>query len=124
MKQIFNVIKYSNYIPIFVYPFTPYSSLIYNRTIDRGIREGRFLKCDGEYGIAKMMPILLDGYKKIKVHIKKKFKDNQYLILQYISISQAEIDSLKDSVSDDVIELISGLNLHVSFYSNVRQIHV
>ena len=95
IKQIFNVIKYSNYIPIFVYPFTPYSSLIYNRTIDRGIREGRFLKCDGEYGIAKMMPILLDGYEKIKEHIKEKFKDKQYLILQYVSIFQAEIDSLK-----------------------------
>ena len=95
MKQIFNVIRYSNYIPIFLYPFTPYSSLIYNRTIDRGIREGRFLNCDGEYGIKNIMKNMLDGYNVIKEHFKEKFKDKQYILLQYISIFDNEISELE-----------------------------
>jgi hypothetical protein len=49
------------------------------------------------------------------------------IVIDLFEIISFDLTSKSNSLlflSDDVIELISGLNLHISFYSNVRQIHV
>ena len=44
IKKIITDTIYYNYIPIIIYPFIDDINIIYNRSIDRGISEGRFLK--------------------------------------------------------------------------------
>ena len=46
MSHIFDIINYAKYIPIVIYPFVRYSGVLYNRSINRGIKEGRYLLCD------------------------------------------------------------------------------
>ncbi len=49
--KILAFLDWYNYIPILIYPFTYETNLLYKRSIDRGIKEGRFLKCSGIYSL-------------------------------------------------------------------------
>ncbi|AAV51130.1 hypothetical protein [Acanthamoeba castellanii mimivirus] len=88
LERIINLLSFYGYIPIVVYPFINDVSILYNRSIQRGLKEGRFLRCDTSFGLASQMQISLANYPKIK-NIVSQYKN--YLIYQYNSNFSNEI---------------------------------
>ncbi|BCS83591.1 hypothetical protein QLL95_gp0532 [Cotonvirus japonicus] len=88
LKRIINLLSFYNYVPILIYPFINDVKIVYNRSIQRGLKEGRFLRCDTPFGLASQMKISLANYPKMKEIISKY---NNYLIYQYNSNFSSEI---------------------------------
>ena len=97
---------YYDYIPIVVYPFIRDVNILYDRSIKRGLKEGRFLKCGSDYGISAHMTNSLEGYDTLKEIIRTK---DEYIICMY----DAEFDSQEyerlndyyfDSMADHILE--------------------
>jgi hypothetical protein len=66
MSKLIESLKYYDYIPVIIYPFINDVNVLFNRTIDRGMSEGRFLTCEGDYGLLKIMRDCLNEFKYIK----------------------------------------------------------
>lgn len=80
LDRVLALIHYYGYIPIFIYPFVSKSSILCDRAIKRGLREGRFLKCKNAFGIENTMSECLKSYDNMKNIIRKY---NKSYILQY-----------------------------------------
>jgi hypothetical protein len=63
------------YEPIFIYPYmsatTANKKILLDRTVKRGLEEGRFVSMDGSHGIINKIELLEDGYNKFKNELKK-----------------------------------------------------
>jgi hypothetical protein len=60
------------YIPVIVYPFIGDMDMLYGRVLDRGLREGRFIACDGPYGLKAKSQEILDTY----LQLRRKLRGN------------------------------------------------
>ncbi len=85
IKLVYDSLKYYNYIPINIYPFIGDVNILYERAIDRGIKEGRFFLCsEGNYPLNKKITPLFENYPKVKA-ITDQGGYEKYLNLQYDS---------------------------------------
>ncbi|AGC02342.1 hypothetical protein H012_gp107 [Acanthamoeba polyphaga moumouvirus] len=82
LNRIIDMLSYYEYIPILIYPFINDVKIIYDRSIQRGLIEGRFLRCDTPFGLASQMSTSLSNYPKIREILDKY---NNYLVYQYDS---------------------------------------
>lgn len=64
LKSIVRSLKNYNYIPIVIYPFIDDVNIIYKRSLLRGLEEGRFLKCNGDYGLYNIIQTNITNYNK------------------------------------------------------------
>lgn len=93
LNRILSLITYYQYIPIFIYSFVNQSSILCNRSINRGIQEGRFLECKNGHGIENAMKNCLTYYEDMKQIIRKY---NKYYILQYnANFDKETLDQIK-----------------------------
>ncbi|AGF84906.1 hypothetical protein QJ854_gp876 [Moumouvirus goulette] len=88
LNRIIDMLSYYEYIPILIYPFINDVKIIYDRSIQRGLTEGRFLRCDTPFGLASQMRISFSNYPKMKDILDKY---NNYLIHQYNSNFPSDI---------------------------------
>lgn len=72
--------KFYGYIPIIIYPFVNDAQILFARTLKRGMDEGRFINCTGNYGISKMIEKDLEDYPKILPMLHKL---DHYLFIMY-----------------------------------------
>lgn len=76
---------YYGYIPLFIYPFVKNVNVLYERSISRGLDEGRFINCGGNFGLANSLKNCFEKYGETKKQIyevsKKEGKD--FLIFMY-----------------------------------------
>jgi hypothetical protein len=79
INNVAKSLGYYGYTPIFIYPFINDVNILYKRSIERGLKEGRFLKCSN-YGLVEQMTGCLKNY-SVNVENISKFKN--YLIFQY-----------------------------------------
>ena len=77
LSRVVESLKFYGYIPIIIYPFVADVSVIYHRSIKRGMMEGRFICKDT---IAKSMVKCLDNYHALVEIISK---HDQYAYYQY-----------------------------------------
>ncbi len=78
-----DLVRY-HYIPIFIYPFINDVNILYKRTLNRGIDEGRFYKCyDGDYSLVNKMRDTYYKYNSFKRSIDTTY--HKYCIFQYNS---------------------------------------
>ena len=82
IRRVVESLKYYGYIPIIVYPFVADVKIIYDRSIRRGIVEGRFLNRDGPFGLSTAMSTCLNNYQSL---IKIISEYEQYAHYQYDS---------------------------------------
>ena len=88
-NQILYFLKnYYNYIPIFIYPYTYNTNILYNRSLLRGLKEGRFLSC--EYLNDNVKNNIINYNKIVSNH--KLFIDNykQIVIFRYDTLITIE----------------------------------
>ena len=107
--KIISSFNFYNYIPILVYPFTQDVNTLYERSISRGIKQGRFLLCDGPYGLAKLMTICLENYKKIK----QLFDSRQYYC--FIQYQSEFTDDMKDKLEKDDFTGLHDIILEIEY---------
>nr|AEX62287.1 hypothetical protein mv_R82 [Moumouvirus Monve] len=88
LNRIIDMLSYYGYIPILIYPFINDVKIIYDRSIQRGLIEGRFLRCDTPFGLASQMRTSLTNYPKM-MDILDKY--NNYLVYQYDSNFPSDI---------------------------------
>lgn len=121
INNIVTSMGYYNYIPIFIYPLVKDVNILYKRAIGRGLREGRFLKCDGPYGLADKMTECLKEYENIKDTIKKR---KEYIIMQYdanlpnyifIKVKKKKLKDI-DEFNKFVINMEYKINNNTKFY--------
>lgn len=72
--------EYYNLIPVVIYPYIHSPKELFKRTLGRGVKEGRFVKCNGDHGIHKM---LLNDYANHEEIIKLVLKKDNYLFVMY-----------------------------------------
>lgn len=85
IDTIINSLSYYNYIPIVIYPVIKDVNILYDRSIQRGMEIGRFLRCDLDTGIAKSLISCHDNYDEISENTSKMA---QFLVCRY----DADID--------------------------------
>jgi len=84
--------RYYDYIPIVIYPYINKIQTLYERSINRGIKEGRFITCHGEHGIIKKAKDCFDSYDNIINKIKQLNRiSNQYATIMYHANFSKEI---------------------------------
>jgi len=89
LEKVINSLNYYGYIPIIIYPFVPDVKILYDRSIRRGLKEGRFLYCS-----KKECPHVCLETKMIQSHINfpnileilKNNKIGSYLVYKYHSV--------------------------------------
>lgn len=93
------------YIPIVIYPFTTKSELLYNRSIDRGIKEYRFLTYDR---IKTMAEQAKDNFMSAINNIRLIYTKDLYVFVYdthvlkntYESINEFKFDNINFNVND------------------------
>lgn len=58
---------YYGYISVIIYPFVDNVNDLYTRNINRGYKEGRWLSCDGPFGLNKNMKSMFVDYDDLKI---------------------------------------------------------
>ena len=76
IKEQIDRLVYYKYIPIIIYPFVGDVNNLYLRSKGRGEKEGRWLKCEGDYGLNKNMIRMYIEYYNIINYMKEKNIDN------------------------------------------------
>ena len=95
IKNLINVFcNFYKYHPVLIYPFVNDVNILYDRTISRGLKEGRFVACDGPYGLQKIVASDLKSYEDLK-DILKNAKD-KIDWMSYLSIMYNANISLED----------------------------
>lgn len=108
LEKIINLLSYYKYIPILIYPFINDVNILFNRSINRGLKEGRFLQCKSPFGLSTQLKVSAENYPKIKEII---LKYKKYLIYQYISnISENIFNDLKKFNFDNLDNLTLNFN--------------
>jgi hypothetical protein len=79
LENLIKIFDYFNYIPILIYPYITNVEILFDRSICRGIKEGRFLELNF---LSKSVISNLKNYKKIKKILIDK---NNFIIYQYNS---------------------------------------
>jgi hypothetical protein len=88
VDKMVNTLKFYGYIPMIVYPFINDVSILYERSLTRGINEGRFLRCGDPFGLTIQMSSCLNNYEKLKENIRK---NSTYCTVQYNANFSKEI---------------------------------
>jgi hypothetical protein len=78
---LLDILTWHNYKPILIYPYTNDVRLLYERSIDRGLKEGRFLKCYTAFGLNTIYDKNVNTYNEEIV--TKKFMDPHKIFLIY-----------------------------------------
>lgn len=81
IDNILSNLRYYGYIPIVIYPFVNDINILYQRSLQRGLKEGRYLHCDTKYGIQNNMKLSLENYPELKKILE--LKDIEYAIYMY-----------------------------------------
>lgn len=113
IKIVLDGLRYYDYIPIIVYPFISNPHILYNRSIERGIKEGRFFTLTGdEQSLDKKIKPLLDNYQNLKNIVANYAK---YAILQYNSNIPVDVYrkfdefNFKDNINTYTMDFIVSL---------------
>lgn len=81
IKSIIKSLGNYNYIPIVIYPFIQDVNIIYKRSLQRGLKEGRFLQCTGDYGLYEIIKKNITNYNS---YIIKEFIENpKFIVYRY-----------------------------------------
>lgn len=88
VDKMVNTLKFYGYIPIVIYPFINDVSILYKRSLERGLKEGRFLRCGDPFGLTTQMSSCLNNYEKLKENIRK---NTTYCTIQYDANFSKEI---------------------------------
>ena len=69
------MLKFYNYMPIIIYPYSVDVNRLYNSSLQRSLISGRVLECKTEYGISKKMENIEKGFKDLLKLTEKKHRD-------------------------------------------------
>jgi hypothetical protein len=84
--KIVSNVKYYGYIPIIIYPYTNNFNLLYDRTLERGFNEGRFIsKTGSQFSLDSKLKKLIESFNKLINPNDKNIITNStnFLILSY-----------------------------------------
>jgi hypothetical protein len=96
LMKIIGTMRYYKYIPIIIYPFCNDVNVLYSRSLERGIKEGRFLMCGKPFGIQQKAEDIIKEYP-----LYSKNLSGEHLILQYNAcLSDAEFKEINIDISN------------------------
>lgn len=125
IDKVLENLGYYNYIPVTIYPFIKDVNILYNRSIERGLKEGRFIKCGGDYGITNNMKVSLEQYPKLKEIIRSK---DEYIIYMYNAEFPSDIfDQINkykfEELSNYLLESYQAEIVNEDVYKNRKILH-
>jgi len=95
VNNLLYLLKWYGYIPIIVYPYTSNVNLLYKRSINRGITEGRFLPCDGSRSIKAAVDINIKVYNENIINDFHKKYDNCMIYRYNCEIDESYYENFK-----------------------------
>lgn len=104
INKIISSMAYYNYIPVIIYPVVYNVNTLFDRSVERGMKEGRFILCDTGYGISAKMRLSLIDFPALKKFIIDTNKE--YLSIQYkADMSKDDYDKIvKCKFSSDIFD--------------------
>ena len=109
IKKIITDTIYYNYIPIIIYPFIDDINIIYNRSIDRGISEGRFLKKES---LIKSIEDNKNNFIVLKNMIVNGDFGKKALIIKYDSSFTIDVKEQFQQYNFDELKILE--NIHIT----------
>lgn len=85
IDKVAKSVNWYGYSPIVIYPYVNSLKILMDRSIRRGLNEGRIVPCDFPYGIKEKMINMINGFDTIKKMISENRNYKNYTILQYDS---------------------------------------
>lgn len=82
-NNFLSLVSYYNYMPVIVYPFTTNTNILFERNIDRGLQEFRFLALRGPYGIKRMATNMQITFKTMIQDVRNMFIMNNIYVYVY-----------------------------------------
>ena len=64
LEQIHKNFSYYHYKVIIIYPFTYNTNILFERSLQRGLKEGRFIRCSGIHSLEDNIIINITTYNK------------------------------------------------------------
>ena len=107
-----------DYKPIIIYPFIKDVNILYERSIRRGLKEGRFLLCDapsGGFSLKNMMLLAFQNYEKFKNSVVNKDYNFFYFIRYNADLDKNARDKVDKGDFSDIYNTNHLIEMHYRY---------